>query len=194
VPSVVKRQSTRHIAFLRAVNVRGHAIIKMTDLRDAFLAAGCGNVTTFIQSGNVIFDTPAENPSALFRRINVKVRELAGGEPAIVYRTARELEALARSAPFKGLENERRLKLYVTFLDRPPLSRPSFPLLLPKDALEAIGMKGLDVLLVSRPKPNGFYGFPNNFIEKVFGVSGTSRNWTTVTKILALTRQDPLGG
>ncbi|HLG58052.1 MAG TPA: DUF1697 domain-containing protein [Vicinamibacterales bacterium] len=193
MPPAAKRPSTRYIAFLRAINVRGHAIIKMTDLRDAFMAAGCGNVTTFIQSGNVIFDTPAEDPAALFRRINAEVRELAGGEPAIVYRTARELEALARSSPFKGLEGTRQLKLYVTFLDRPPLSKPSFPMHLAKDALEAIGMKGLDVLLVSRPKPNGFYGFPNNFIEKVLGVSGTSRNWTTVTKILALTRQDLSG-
>jgi len=61
---------------------------------------------------------------------------------------------------------------------------PAFPMREPKEALEAIGMKGLDVQLVSRPKPSGFYGFPNNFIEKALGVSGTSRNWNTVTTIV----------
>ena len=180
--------STRYCAFLRAINVGGHAIVKMTDLREAFAAAGCGNPTTYIQTGNVVFDTTAKDPAALFRRITTKVRTLAGGEPDIVFRTARELESLVRAAPFKGLEGEHGLKLYVTFLSGKPPVKPTFPLLLPKDALEAIGMKGLDVLLVSRPKPNGFYGFPNNFIEKTFGVPGTSRNWTTVTKMAELVR------
>ena len=183
----------RYVAFLRAINVAGHAIIKMTDLRDAFEAAGCRNTTTYIQSGNVIFDMADGNPEALFQKIRTKVRGLAGGEPDIVFRTARALELLVRAAPFKALEGERGLKLYVTFLAQKPRAKPAFPLLLPKDALEAIGMRGLDVLLVSRPKPNGFYGFPNNFIEKACGVSGTSRNWTTVTKVLALARQDPSG-
>jgi uncharacterized protein (DUF1697 family) len=182
---------TRYVAFVRAINVRGHHIIKMTDLCDAFQSAGCTNATTFIQSGNVIFDTDDADPSALFRKIQGKVRALAGGEPAIVYRTIRELDALARSVPFKGLEADRTLKLYVTFLAAIPPIKPRFPVVDAKEALDAIGMKGLDVLLVSRRKPSGFYGFPNNFIEKVLGVSGTSRNWNTVTKILQRARDDP---
>lgn len=109
---------------------------------------------------------------------------MAGGDPDIVFRTARELEALVRLAPFKGMDGEGHIKLYVTFLAERPRTRPALPMREPKEALEAIGMKGLDVLLVSRPKPSGFYGFPNNFFEKALGVSGTSRNWNTVTTIV----------
>lgn len=178
----------RYCAFLRAINVAGHAIVKMTDLRDAFAAAGCRNPTTYIQSGNVVFDTPDEDPAVLFNTIRTKVHALAPGEPDIVFRTARALEALVRSAPFKGLEDERGVKLYVTFLAGTPRMTPTFPMLAPKEALEAIGTRGLDVLLVSRRKPNGFYGFPNAFIEKAFGVPGTSRNWTTVKKMGELIR------
>jgi hypothetical protein len=79
------------------------------------------------------------------------------------------------SAPFKGLEGEPRLALYVTFLAVRPSTMPLFPILDPQEALEAIGLKELDVLLVSRPKSTGFYGFPNNFIDKTFGVPGESK-------------------
>lgn len=46
----------------------------------------------------------------------------------------------------------------------------------------AAKLKNLDVFIVSRKKKNGFYDFPNNFIEKEFGVPATTGNWTTVTK------------
>jgi uncharacterized protein (DUF1697 family) len=177
------------VAFLRAINVRGHAIITMTDLCTAFDAAGCRNVSSFIQSGNIIFETAASDPAALFNRVRRQVRDLAGGETGIVFRRISALEALARAKPFEGLEGDRALKLYAVFLSDQPRVKPTLPLVEPKERLEAIGMKGLDVLLVSRRKPSGMYGFPNNFIEKVLGVPATSRNWNTVTKILQRVRQ-----
>lgn len=51
-------------------------------------------------------------------------------------------------------------------------------------------MKHLEVFIVSRRKKSGFYGFPNNFIEQELGVTATSRNWSTITKIVALARQE----
>jgi hypothetical protein len=54
-------------------------------------------------------------------------------------------------------------------------------------------MRNRDVFIVSRRKKNGFYGFPNNFIEKELGVSATSRNWTTVTKIVEFARREGNG-
>jgi uncharacterized protein (DUF1697 family) len=178
----------RYVAFLRAINVAGHAIVSMTDLRDAFADAGCLSVRTYIQSGNVIFDSAGVAEAVLFQRIRSQVRALIGAEPGIVFRTARQVDALVRSAPFKALGTGPALKLYVVCLAEKPSVRPRFPLRLPKEALEAVGMKGLDVLVVSRRKPSGFYGFPNNFIEKELGVPATSRNWTTMTKMAGLLR------
>jgi uncharacterized protein (DUF1697 family) len=176
--------TTRYAAFLRAINVRGHAIIRMTDLCAAFDAAGCRNVRSFIQSGNIVFEAAASDHEALFKRVRRTVRDLTGGEPGIVYRRISALEALARTKPFDGLEGDRSLKLYAVFLAAKPRVTPAFPVIDSKERLEAIGMNGLDVLLVSRRKPSGMYGFPNNFIEKVLGVAATSRNWSTVTKLL----------
>jgi uncharacterized protein (DUF1697 family) len=82
----------RYVAFLRAINVAGHTIVRMSDLRDAFKVAGCKDVSTYIQSGNVIFESPEEDSAAMFRKIRVKLRDLFGSEPGILFRTVRDLE------------------------------------------------------------------------------------------------------
>lgn len=183
----------KYIAFMRAINVAGHASVRMSDLRDAFTAAGCKGVRTYIQSGNVIFESPEENITAVFERVRVRLRDLLGAEPGVLLRTVREVEGILRGAPFKSFETEPGIKLYVTFLSGKPRSKPRFPLLSSKEALEAIAMKNREVFIVSRRKKNGFYGFPNNFIEKELGVSATSRNWSTVTKIVEFLRKEPEG-
>ena len=96
-----------------------------------------------------------------------------------------------RVAPFKALETDRRIKLCVVFLSQKPLKMPTFPLVNSKEELEAVGMTNLEVFVVSRRKKSGFYGFPNNFIEKELGISATSRNWSTVTKLVTMIRQEP---
>ena len=181
---------TTYLAFLRAINVAGHAIVRMTDLRDAFAAADCKKVRTFIQSGNVVFESE-KAAAAVFESVRDSLRDLIGGEPEVFFRTMRDVERLVERAPFKRFEAEPKIKLYVAFLSRKPRLHPTLPLRLPKEALEAIAMGDREVFIVSRRKANGFYGFPNNFIEKELGVAATSRNWTTVTKIATFARSNP---
>jgi uncharacterized protein (DUF1697 family) len=177
---------SQQVAFLRAINVGGRAIVKMDDLQGAFMEAGCANVRTFIASGNILFDAPGQNDARLRAGIRSAVARLLGGEPLIAYRSMRQLARLVRRAPFGDLTADRAVKLYVVFAIEKAKRRPAFPLALPKEGLEAIGRVGDDVLIVSRRKPNGMYGFPNNWIEKELGMRATARNWTTVTKIVAL--------
>lgn len=180
----------KYVAFLRAINVAGHAMVAMSDLRDAYTAAGCKNVRTYINSGNVVFEIPEAQASAVFPKIRTKVRKLIGGEPEVLFRTVRELEDLVKRTPFKSYESETNIKFYVAFLSQKPSAKPALPLMCSEEAVEAIGINNLDVLIVSRPKRKGFFGFPNAFIEKEFGVSATSRNWNTVTKVLQFARSD----
>ena len=72
------------------------------------------------------------------------------------------------------------------FLTRKARKPPALPIASPVERLEAFACRGRDVLLVSARKPNGFYGFPNAFVETEFRVSATARNWTTVTRIAKL--------
>ena len=180
----------QHVAFLRAINVAGHAIVKMTALREAFMAAGCRSVRTYIQSGNVIFEAPEKNTAAVFQKVRVQLRVLLGHEPGILFRTIREVEGIVKGAPFQAFEAEPAIKLCVVFLSQKPRSKPRFPLVSPSEAVEAVGMKNLEVFIVSRRKKNGFYGFPNNFIEKQLGVQATTRNWSTILKIVELVRRE----
>ena len=174
---------TTYIAFLRAVNVGGHAVVKMEALRDAFTASRCHNVRTYIQSGNVVFESSVGEPLIL-RKLQTQLRSLLGVEPGIFMRTLEEVALLVARNPFREFQGESKIKLYVAFLAEAPRVKPQFPLLLPKEGLEASGMSGREVFVVSRPNASGFYGFPNNFIEKELRLSATSRNWNTVTKIV----------
>ena len=160
----------------------------MADVQAAFVKAGCSNVTTYIASGNVMFDASAGAAAELRGRITRAMRQLLGAEPVVVYRRCRELQALVDSAPFGTLIQDRAIKLYVAFALEKGKGTPTFPLSFPKEELEAIGTLRNDVLIVSRRKSNGMYGFPNNWIEKELGVVATARNWSTVTKLAELTR------
>jgi uncharacterized protein (DUF1697 family) len=107
---------SKYVVFMRAINVAGHASAKMSDVRDAFAAAGCRNVRTCIQSGNVIFESPARDAGAILRKVRSKLRNLLNTELDILCRTGGEIEELVRRAPFKDLEAEPGVKLYVVFL------------------------------------------------------------------------------
>jgi len=177
--------STRHVAFLRAVNVAGHARVTMEALRAAFARRGHERIQTHIQSGNVLFDAPGRDREALARDLEAHLARLLGGEAVVCLRTLTELERLARRDPFAAYRDNRDLKLYVSFLRRTPAPRLPGRVANPRDGLEVIARKGLDVFVVSRPV-RGRYGFPNLLVEEAFGVPGTSRNWNTVSAILGL--------
>ena len=173
-----------HVAFLRAINVGGRGVVKMADLQKAFTAAGAANVRTVLASGNVVFDAPrAFGP--VRDRVQRNVKGLLGFDPVIVFRTLPYLTGLVSTAPFGALVKDRTIKLYVVFLAGPPQRMTTLPLQIPKEMLEVRGLHERDALIVSRRKPNGFYGFPGDWTERELGVASTARNWSTVTKIVA---------
>lgn len=175
-----------HVAFLRAINVGGHAIIKMADLKRAFEDAGAGNVQTYIQSGNVIFDAPNSKSAQtkLFKAIESRLDSLMDKRIDIMYRTSDELNRMIESNPFKSIDTRKDLKLYVAFLSGGPEQKPKLPLRSDKDGIEIIQISGADVFVVSHPVGKGRYGVPNLLVEKEFGCPATSRNWNTVQKIV----------
>lgn len=176
---------SKQAAFLRAINVGGHAAVRMSDLKHAFELAGCVNVATYIQSGNVLFDAP-DGDSATEQRIRTNIAELLGGDATVLFRTVSHLEDMMKAAPFDGVEAGAEVKLYVAFLSQAPSAMPKLPLVAPREGLELVRVTGLEAFVVSRKSGNGRYGFPNNFIELLFGVPATTRNWTTVSRMVQL--------
>lgn len=82
---------TGYVAFLRAINVAGHATVKMRAVHDAFAAAGCRNVSTYIQSGNILFESAARDLDGLRRRIAGTLGPLLRKKPDLILRTMEEL-------------------------------------------------------------------------------------------------------
>jgi uncharacterized protein (DUF1697 family) len=175
------------------VNVGGKGVVSMTDVRQAFESAGCRNVRSFQAAGNIVFDAPGARSGALSaaakRRIHETMRELLGAEPGICYRTLEQIEEIVDANPFATLASDRMVKLYVVFMDRCPARVPPLPLVFPREAIEITHVRATEAFVVSRRKPAGMmYGFPNACVESL-GVMATSRNWTTVNKLVEFAKR-----
>ncbi len=185
-PGRAQPPTRTYVAFIRAINVAGHARVKMNDVKRAFASAGCEDVRTYIQSGNVLFRAHRAKAEPLFRRIRDELSRSLGHEPTVMFRKLEDVHRIVRADPFRRFRADADAKLYVTFLSRRPTSEPRLPLRSPKEGLVLVGAEALEVFVLSRRKENGFYGFPNAFVEKAFGVPATSRNWSTVARIAEL--------
>ena len=177
---------TRYVAFLRGINVGGARLIKMADLRDACTSLGFKNVKTYIQSGNVVFDSPETDPdlSGLAKKIENKIRKSFGHEVPVALQTLDDLKAILKRNPFKRIQPSAEVMMFVTFLVAEPGGKPELPLRSLTENLDVFQIKDRVAFILSRRKKNGWFGFPNNFVEQKLGVLATTRNWSTVRKIV----------
>jgi len=173
-----------YVAFLRAINVGGQKLIKMEVLRQIFESLGLKNVRTYIQSGNIIFDSTSTNSTALTRKIEKKLKDVTGHEVTVILRELSEIEGLVKQNPFAKIKPGSDAVLFVVFLSAMPATKPNVPFVSKPENLEVLTIKDGAAFVVSRRKKNGLFGYPNNFVEKRLGVSGTTRNWSTVNKIV----------
>lgn len=174
----------RYVAFLRAINVGGQRLIKMEELARIFTAAGLKNVRTYIQSGNVLFDAGSANAAGLQKKIEKALRNVLGFEIQVMIRRLADIEEIVRRNPFKKIKPSADVGVFVVFLSDEPQHYPELPLMSAIENLEVLEVKERAAFIVSRRKKNGMFAFPNKFVEKELGVSGTTRNWSTVNKIL----------
>ena len=94
------RTPSTYIALLRGINLGGHKIVKMDQLRKTFEELGFADVKTYIQSGNVVFKAPAQTPAKLAKRIEEKVLLQFGFPVAVVVKTAAEIgEVISQQSP-----------------------------------------------------------------------------------------------
>ncbi len=173
-----------YVALLRGVNVGGNNKLPMKDLADMFVATGCGDVRTFIQSGNVMFRADAGAAEQLAGLITAKIAERFGFRTPIVLRTSEQMRDVVVSNPFltQGAPED---WLHVMFLaDRPNQLRV--------DALDpnrsptgAFVVRGPDVYL-QLPRGVAEGKLTNAYFDSKLATVSTVRNWRTVTKLLGL--------
>lgn len=175
----------RYIAFLRAINVGGYRKIKMQDLREMFENMGFGNVQTYIQSGNVLFDTDESDPTALTHSITKKIESEFGHEVPVMIRTPKHLNKLINKNPFHD-KHEDPFKLYVTFFLGSPSPEKQQDIRDLSSDIEKFDFVDGDLLSLIDKKTDQKVNFSNNYVEKVIGIPGTGRNWRTVNKMLKM--------
>ena len=175
-----------NISFLRGVNMTGHNSIKMTDLSELFLKIGLKDAETYIQSGNVVFSEIGEIlPSDLTSSIEQAILKRFNYVIPVMIRTRKELTDLFTSNPFLREPHFDPSKMAVIFLHEEPSDnqlRKVDDVDYPPDKFKIIGRE------IYTYCPNGFgkTKIYTNFFEKKMGVSGTARNWKTITTLLAI--------
>jgi uncharacterized protein (DUF1697 family) len=169
---------TKYIAFLRAINVGGNAIIKMTDLKLMFESAGLENVQTYIQSGNVIFETE-DDIDAVKKRIERQLEGAAGYKIHFFVRTMRDLQSIVSKSPFTAKANE---MVYVAFLNQKPDPKSQQALLDLKNEADDFAVKGHEVYHLRRDREKS--ALAKTSIEKILKSPATLRNMTTLTKMV----------
>jgi uncharacterized protein (DUF1697 family) len=172
----------KYAAFLRGINVGGHHIVKMEELRAVLSSIGLENVKTYIQSGNVIFETAEKAVEALTGKIERKLFEWLGFEVKVMLRTIPELIAAARRNPFSESEE---VKVYVTFLPDAPDEDAVHAVEALSNELESFRIKDRE-LYSSLDRSVKKSLFTGNFTEKHLKMSGTTRNLRTIEKMIAL--------
>ena len=169
----------KYVAFLRAINVGGHAIIKMAELKKMFEAAGLEKVQTYIQSGNVIFESEHADGESLAKQIEHQLEKAAEYKIELFLRTMREVQDIAATSPFQAKDGE---IVYVTFLSKKP-GKPSQQALLDlKSDADDFAFRKREVYTLRRDREQSV--FSNKFVEKILKMPATSRNLTTITKIV----------
>ncbi len=174
----------RFIAFLRAINVGGHTV-KMDYLRQRFEALGFSNVETFIASGNVIFEAPAENTQTLEKQIERHLQHSLGYEVATFIRSPAQLTAIATYQPFPTAELEAEgHSLYIAFLPAPPNDEAQQKLMAFRTEVDDFHFHEREVYWLCRTKMSES-AFSGALLEKTLGLPATMRNATTVKKLAA---------
>lgn len=171
-----------YLSILRGINVSGQKQIKMNDLKNCYEELGFKNVQTYIQSGNVIFQSSSKDRKKLTNEIKEKIFEVYKFNVPVLILDNRKLESVISNNPF-DINKIDSSKLYLTFLFTQPDNKLIREISEIDPGTEQYKIEG-DVIYFYCPDGYGRTKFNNNFFEKKLKVEATTRNWKTSTKLL----------
>lgn len=177
-----------YISLLRGINVGGRKKILMADLKALYESLGFTNVRSYIQSGNVIFESNHKSTNESFSaKIEQEIADKYGFDVSVFVKTTKEFEAILALYPFSDASDLNPKKTYVSLLNKNPSA------------------KDIQVLQSINFSPDDYYIFDkvlfwlcedryksklsNNFFENKLKVVGTTRNWRTMNKIVEIAKK-----
>ncbi|WP_405175528.1 DUF1697 domain-containing protein [Paenibacillus sp. FSL H8-0261] len=180
---------TTYIALLRGINVGGNKIIKMLDLKAMFQTLGFENVRTYIQSGNVVFESDEGSESLLTGVIERKIHEVFGFEVSVIIRTLAEMENVIANDPFQLSEPEEFKRWYVTFLPAEPSAEVLDKLRTYENGPDKVRFVGREMYVLYEVSVSQSPLFKVPF-DRILGMTLTARNWNTVNKLVTMGRME----
>jgi uncharacterized protein (DUF1697 family) len=173
------------IALLRGVNLASHNRMKMETLRAVCESLKLRNVQTYVQSGNIVFQTKETDKTKLVARIEASIEAEFGFRPPVILRRTEDWRQAIERNPFAGRAGIEPAKLLVHFLASDPGEAA-------RERARAVPASPEEVHFFEREL---YIYFPNGMarpklsmagVERALKVSGSGRNWNTVLKLLEM--------
>lgn len=174
-----------HVALLRGINVGGKHLLPMKVLAAMFADAGCRDVRTYIQSGNVVYSASAALSRRVASLMEGAIEEEFGFRPPVITRSAAEFKQVVTRNPFLRAGAD-PASLHVGFLGEAP-SRTRIAALDPKRlAPDEFVVRGREIYF-NFSRGLGKSTFTNSYFDSRLGAPCTVRNWRTVLALLEMT-------
>lgn len=173
-----------YVALLRGINVGGHNMLPMKELRDIALQLGCEKVQTYIQSGNLIFTADEARASELSNRLTARIADQFNLNVPVVLRSRADLQSILTSNPYvaAGMPAE---SLHAMFLAATP--EPERVSLLDANRFlpQTYRLEGREIYLYL-PHGVATSKLTNTYFDRTLSTTSTLRNWRTVRMLYEL--------
>jgi uncharacterized protein (DUF1697 family) len=175
-----------YVALLRGINVGGKHKLAMRDLKKIFEQAGCANVATHIQSGNVIFEASRTIAAAVPGAVQWAIEKHAGFATPVIVRSAGQMRAIIDHNPYAKDSDANRL--HVMFLSNEPAATAVASLGRLRGHPDDFTVSGSNIYLRLL---NGVAGtkLTNAWFDRELETISTGRNWRTTTRLEQLVRE-----
>ena len=190
-----------HVALLRGINVGGRNKVPMADLREVVTSLGHTEVSTYIQSGNVLFSTADTDNAKLAAALESAIEDRFGIWSSVVVLTRDELAQVLAANPYPDEPNPKMV--HVVFLNAEPPADLLGRLSAAESAVAAKGSRDTvqaagQALFLHTPDGYGTSELAQAVLKiispptkgKKHGLAATARNWATATKLLSLCDQE----
>ncbi len=174
-----------YIALLRGINVSGHKKVPMADLRSMLQKMGFKDISTYIQSGNVVFSSDEKDSQTLEEQIKKRIQDTFGFEVPVLVKSVAEFKKMIQQNPFTEAENLEKNQVYFVLLRDIPLKEKVA--IFQKEEFKNEKFEfTTDCVYLLCQDGYGRAKLNNNLVERKLKVEATTRNYRTMAKLLEM--------
>ena len=177
-------KAVRVVALLRGVNVGG-VKVSMGELRSLLANEGLEDIRTHLQSGNVLVTAPSGDPGAVADVIEKAISDGLGLSIRVMVRDGGQMARIVASNPFLGAEINPTM-VHAVFLEATPAADRVASLDPNRSPADRFSVAGQEIFVAYGLAGSGRSKLDLKYFEKTLGVTGTARNWNTVTRLLEM--------